>query len=87
MITSEQLNNHAIKFFKQYKGFRNIPKNFEHEAFNYVKKSDDFRYKDKVNDDTLVMILEDKGFLEYIKGTKRFHVITTKGLEFLNKKK
>ena len=84
MITSKQLNYHAIEFFKQFKGKENRQNNFEVDALDYVKKHNDFHYKDKVSGDTLVMILEDKGFLEYIKDTKRLHIITPKGLEFLN---
>jgi len=84
MITSEQLNYHALEFFKQYKGHSNYKNNFESDAFDYVKKQNDFRYKDKVNGDTLVKILEDLNYLEYIKNTKRFHIISQKGLDFLD---
>jgi hypothetical protein len=84
MITSEQLNYHALEFFKKYKGKSNLKTNFESDALSYVKKQNDFRYKDKVNGDTLVMILENLDFLEYIKDTKRLHIITSKGLDFLN---
>ena len=85
IITSEKLNYHALEFLKKYKGKSNKAKNFEYDALNYVKKEEDFIRKDVVNGDTLVMILEDLNFLKYVKNTKRFHIITSKGLEFLNK--
>lgn len=86
MITDQKLKLHSILFFKNFKGFDQTPIDFEAKAFIYIKQNSDFQYKDKVNGDTLVMILEDKGFLKYERGTNRMHSITNEGIEFLNKK-
>jgi hypothetical protein len=81
---------HALIFFEKYKRHtaeNNIEKDFEYDSLNYVRKENEFRYKDKVDADTLVMILEDLGYLEYTQkhNDKRHHIITEKGLYFLSK--
>ncbi|WP_369765199.1 hypothetical protein [Flavobacterium sp. WC2429] len=81
---------HALIFFEKYKRHtseNNIENNFEHDSLNYVRKENDFKYKDDVDAGVLVMILEE---LEYLKFTnrhneKRYHIITEKGFEFLSK--
>jgi hypothetical protein len=81
---------YALIFFQKYKqrSVNNNPENdFEYDSLNFVRKQNDFRYKDKVDADTLVMILQE---LEYLKFTyrqneKRYHVITEKGFNFLAK--
>lgn len=86
MITSEKLNHHALLFFKQFKNAGKESRDFESEALAYVRKEQDFHYKDKVSGDTLVMILEDLGYLKYESGTKRKHFISLEGFEFLKSK-
>ncbi|GAA3622930.1 hypothetical protein [Flavivirga jejuensis] len=86
MITSEKLNHHALIFFKQFKNAVKDSRDFERDALAYVRKEEAFQYKDKVSGDTLVMILEDLGYLKYELGTKRKHIITLEGFEFLKSK-
>jgi hypothetical protein len=81
---------HALIFFEKYKNrsINNNPENdFEYDSFNYVRKENDFTNKDKLNADTLVMVLEDLGYLKYTKkhNEKRNHIITEKGFYFLSK--
>ena len=82
-------NKHALIFFEKYKR-RNIENNietdFEYDSLNYVRKQNDFKYKDKVDADTLVMILENLGYLKFTQrvNDKRHHIITEKGFEFLS---
>lgn len=81
---------HALIFFEKYKRHtadNNIEKDFEYDSLNYVRKEKDFRYKDKVDADTLVKILEDLGYLKFTEkySEKRHHIITEKGFDFLSK--
>jgi hypothetical protein len=79
-------DKHAIDFFKKFS--HNINSNYEYDfesdALTYVKKQNDFRYKDRVEGDTLVMILENLEYLKFQKkiNDKRYHIITQKGIEF-----
>lgn len=81
---------YALIFFQKYKqrsDNNNSENDFEYDSLNFVRKQNDFRYKDKVDADTLIMIVEE---LEYLKFThrqneKRYHVITEKGFNFLAK--
>lgn len=78
---------HAKSFFiKNHSKYLTLDEtDFESSALNYIKRESEFRYKEKVEGDTLVMILENQGFLKFTNRINniRYHLITEKGIEFL----
>lgn len=81
------LKKYSLEFFSKYKNTSNDLYDFETDALYFVKRQEDFRYKDRVEADTLVMILEDNfGFIKFKnkQNDKRYFLITDKGRNYLN---
>lgn len=79
------LKKYSLEFFSKYKNTSNDLYDFETDALYFVQ--DNFRYKDRVEADTLVMILEDNfSFIKFKnkQNDKRYFIITNKGRDYLN---
>ncbi|ADV48764.1 hypothetical protein Celal_1452 [Cellulophaga algicola DSM 14237] len=83
VISSEELRKHAKLFFLEFKDPRFNLSTIESKALLYVKKNDDFKYKDVVNSSILIDLLSnDYGYIEKDKNNVHY-ILTQKGLDYL----
>jgi hypothetical protein len=85
MISSEGLRKHARLFFLEFKDPRFDLSMIESKSLLYVKKNDDFKYKDIVNSSILIDLLRDEYKFIEINEKDIYYKITKKGKEYLEK--
>jgi hypothetical protein len=89
-FTEEELQQHALLFFKKYKddSVYKFAHCYMNEALEYVKNEDDYRYdrKDVVSAGVLISILQNMGYLRFVDrvNNKRMHEVTNEGKEYLS---
>ena len=66
----------------------NVPNNIDSIAYEYVKRHENFKYKDHVEAHILVDCLVEFGYIEFTKRENdiRYHSLTEKGLDFIKEK-
>ena len=78
---------YAIEFFNEYANRTfSHEHDYETDALAFIKTKEEFRKKDKLEADTLIMILEELNLLEFSRRNsfKRYHEISEEGRIFLN---
>ncbi|HEY9169003.1 MAG TPA: hypothetical protein VIN72_05920 [Lutibacter sp.] len=86
-MTDKEFKNEALIFFRENGKYYNINtlQDITSDAYNYVRKSKIFKYKDRVEADVLVSCLVELGYIEYIKkeNNVRYHSLTKSGFQYI----
>lgn len=87
--TDEEYEKESIIFFNKQCEYLNekFPFNIESMAYEYVRRSPDFKYRDHVEAGVLVQCLERFGYIEFTNREKdrRYHSLTSKGMQYVKK--
>jgi hypothetical protein len=88
--TDEEFKKEALFFLNEKWEYFSLNAQFDIEslALEYVRNSQEFKYKDVVEAGALVICLVQAGYIEYIKKEQniRYHILTQKGIEFIEEK-
>lgn len=89
--TDDEFAEEAMVFFNKHGKYLSAEYSFdiETDAYDYVRKSSNFKYKDHVEAGVLVNFLVEFGYIEFDKRINdvRYHKLTEKGIEFINNMK
>jgi hypothetical protein len=89
-MTDEFFEKQAIIFFNTYESRSIHGKHcFEKDALKFIKLNDEFRKQDYLEASVMVTILENMGYLKFIRRQDhfRYHELTDKGISYLNNRK
>ena len=86
-MTDSEYKEKAIKFITNELKYHSNSGlyDFERSALEFVRKDNDFKYKDHVDAGVVIQMLVEEGYLKFEKRERdtRFHSLTQKGLAFI----